>query len=138
MTEHFIPGTIPSAMCHWHADGALRLPAEYAEWAAVSEVRPAGDVPAVTRAARMTVSRAVLTISSPQDGDRYRMPPGVDARFATIALRASGVEPAARVRWYVDGVRVGGGRWAPAPGRHEIRAESGAESAVATITVEDR
>jgi hypothetical protein len=79
-----------------------------------------------------------LTITSPQDGDHYRLLPGVDARYATIALRASGAGPGDGIRWYVDGARVPGGRWVPSPGRHEIRVESGAARAVATITVADR
>jgi hypothetical protein len=79
-----------------------------------------------------------LTITSPQDGDHYRLPPGVDARYATIALRASGAGPGDRIRWYVDGAQIRSGRWAPSPGRHEIRVESGVERAVAIITVDDR
>jgi penicillin-binding protein 1C len=132
LAEYFIPGTIPRTMCDWHADGAVRLPVVYVEWAA------AHDEPPAARPAKESVDRSVLTISSPQDGDHYRLTPGVDPRFATIALRASGVDDPARVRWYVDGVRVNGGRWVPAPGRHEIRAESGTQGAAATITVEDR
>ncbi|HWA17083.1 MAG TPA: penicillin-binding protein 1C, partial [Gemmatimonadales bacterium] len=34
MTEWFKPGTIPSAVCHWHDNGEVHLPVEYAEWAA--------------------------------------------------------------------------------------------------------
>jgi penicillin-binding protein 1C len=137
LTEYFIPGTIPRTMCDWHRDGAVRLPNLYAEWAAAHDEPPAAPPPG-PRPARVSGGGTVLTISSPQDGDRYRLPPGVDPRFATIALRASGGDDPARVTWYVDGVRVSGGRWVPAPGRHEIRAESGTQGAAATITVEDR
>jgi hypothetical protein len=137
VTEYFVPGTIPHATCDWHVDGAVRLPPMYAEWAAAFGEPIAPPASPAPRPLRAPGGRSALTISSPQDGDRFRLPPGVDRRFATIALRASGVDDPTKVRWYVDGVRVRGGRWVPAPGRHQIRVESGTEGAVATITVED-
>ena len=62
-------------------------------------------------------------ILSPLDGDRYQVPPGVDARYATIALRAAGASPG-DVRWFVDGRRAEGTRWPLAAGAHTIRAVS--------------
>ncbi len=140
LTEQFVPGTIPRVACDWHQDEGLRLPAAYAEWAAVNEA-PAtmgGGAVAPRPGAVARSGPAVLTITSPQDGDRYRLPPGVDPRYATIPLRATAAGTAGSIRWYVDGARVSGPRWVPAPGRHEITAESGSARAVATITVEDR
>jgi penicillin-binding protein 1C len=137
VTEYFIPGSVPATTCDWHEEDGLRLPALYAEWAAVHEphdARQPGSPSAVARSPRPMP----LTITSPQDGDHYRLPPGVDARYATIALRASGAGPGDRIRWYVDGAQIRSGRWAPSPGRHEIRVESGVERAVAIITVDDR
>ena len=46
----------------------------------------------------------------------------MDPRYATLALRAAGGSGA--VRWFVDGQPVAGERWALAPGRHAIRAET--------------
>ena len=65
---------------------------------------------------------APFRILSPQNGDRYALPIGVDPRYATLALRAAGGSGA--VRWFVDGRPVAGERWALAPGRHAIRAET--------------
>jgi penicillin-binding protein 1C len=136
VTEHFVPGSVPATTCDWHEADGLRLPAPYAEWAAVDAPR----VPPLPTAGSATArTRPMpLTITSPQDGDHYRLLPGIDARYATIALRASGAGTGEGIRWYVDGARVHGGRWVPSPGRHEIRAESGVARAVATITVADR
>jgi hypothetical protein len=61
-------------------------------------------------------------IVSPRDGDRYRAAPGVPSRYTTIALRSAGGGSQA-VRWFVDGQRVEGGRWALIGGRHVVRAE---------------
>ena len=54
----------------------------------------------------------------------YRVPAGVDARFATVALRAAG-GAGHGVRWYVDGRLQRAGRWTLAPGRHRVRAVDG-------------
>ena len=41
---------------------------------------------------------AGFRIVSPLEGDRYQVPPGVEARYATIALRAAGAPGDAPVR----------------------------------------
>src|SRR6185503_18404036 len=64
-------------------------------------------------------------IISPADGDRYQIPPGMEARYATIALRA---ESAQQVRWFIDGKPHGSSRWQLSPGRHAIRAVAGERS----------
>jgi membrane carboxypeptidase/penicillin-binding protein PbpC len=46
--------------------------------------------------------------------------PRVDARYATVALRAAGSEGG--VRWLVDGRELPEQRWALVPGPHTIRA----------------
>jgi hypothetical protein len=112
-------------------NGGVALPAEYAEWA--GEVEPALPAPAPATATR---SEDRFKIVSPLDGDRYRVPPGSDPRYATIALRAAGPgTPAAR--WYVDGARYAGTRWTLVPGTHRIRAlGAGGQHAEISITVE--
>jgi membrane carboxypeptidase/penicillin-binding protein PbpC len=65
---------------------------------------------------------AGLRIVSPRDGDVYRVPPGTDPRYATIALRAAGTGPGEQVRWLVDGRPVPEERWPLVPGRHVVTA----------------
>ena len=125
MLEWFVPGTEPARPCDWHRGGGVHLPAEYAEWAEQTGTRP--DVEqAAQQEAPVKVStlwpagREPLRILSPQDGDKYRIPPGVEARYATIALRAAG--GAGAIRWWIDGRPASTTRWQLAPGTHVIRA----------------
>ncbi len=112
MVEWFVPGTEPSRDCDWHRGGgdSVVLPAEYADWrgGAGVEANPA----------------AAFRITSPQDGDSYGVPVGVDARYATLALRAAGGASALGVRWFVDGRETRESRWQLTPGTHTIRAET--------------
>ncbi|HMV31501.1 MAG TPA: hypothetical protein PKA50_05210, partial [Gemmatimonadales bacterium] len=78
---------------------------------------------------------ARLTITSPQHGDHYQIPPGVEGRYATIALRAAGAPAGAPVRWMLDGHPVTAGRWTLVPGRHRVRAISGGMTDEVEITV---
>jgi hypothetical protein len=72
-------------------------------------------------------------IVSPLDGDVYRVPPGSDPRYSTVALRAAG----GRARWFVNGRAHAPGRWALRPGTHRFRAVSAAgEADEAIIRVE--
>jgi hypothetical protein len=75
-------------------------------------------------------------IVSPLDGDHYRVPPGADPRYATIALRAAGPgSPASR--WYVDGAPYRPTRWTLTRGLHRIRAlGAGGQQAEISVTVE--
>jgi membrane carboxypeptidase/penicillin-binding protein PbpC len=94
----------------------VQLPDEYRDWARQSSARIAFEKPernAVVRAFRLT---------SPRDGDRYEIPAGVDAKYATIALQVAGAR--APVRWLVDGRSVAGPRWSLVAGSHVIRAVS--------------
>ena len=75
-------------------------------------------------------------IASPQNGDRYQVPPGVDARYATIALRAAGADPSS-VRWFVDGRLTRARRLPLVAGTHVIRASASAsESDEIRVTIE--
>jgi hypothetical protein len=107
---------------------------EYAEWAATE--RDAAFAPEVQPVSSRGGSVTRLTIISPEQGDLYRIPPGVESRYASIALRAAGAARPEDIRWYVDGRHVGGPRWILVPGRHQIRAETGRERADVTIIVE--
>ncbi|HSE66908.1 MAG TPA: hypothetical protein VLB12_07975, partial [Gemmatimonadales bacterium] len=70
------------------------------------------------------------------NGDRYRLPPGVESRYATIALKATGVPLHARVTWFVDGKRATKERWELVSGRHRFRAEAGHASDEVEVIVE--
>lgn len=116
MSEWFMPGTEPTRECDWHRAGRVVLPVEYTEWKPAATAGWVDPGPA----ARGSEGPTEFRILSPQDGDRYSLPVGADARYATIALRAAGGDGS--VRWFVDGREWRQGRWRLAPGRHVIRA----------------
>jgi penicillin-binding protein 1C len=162
--EWFKPGSEPGDTCDWHREDGVHLPGEYAEWehstlpgsafrvprAAFNDVPPtAYRVPDVTLASGVAMGMSSTAgqnaergtrndqfrITSPQSGDRYRIPPGVGARYATVGLRSVGGGGA--VRWRVDGKPVSGGRWSLVAGSHSITAESDSgERAEVRIEVE--
>ncbi len=124
MDEWFLPGTEPTRACDWHQGARVAWPVEYAEWATTvgqSDSRTVGLTAPNGPTVRPS-DRPTFHILSPQSGDRYALPVGVDPRYATLALRAAGGSGA--VRWFVDGRPVAGERWPLAPGRHAIRAET--------------
>jgi penicillin-binding protein 1C len=127
-TEWFRPGTAPVASCHWHGVDGTHLPAAFAEWAQQTgvQVAPASTVSPAAASRAASDSAAGFRILSPQAGDVYRVPAGVAARYATVALRVAGESGGRPVRWYVDGRPYRGARWALQPGRHTIRALDGA------------
>jgi membrane carboxypeptidase/penicillin-binding protein PbpC len=111
LVEWFIPGTEPSKDDDWERGGRLSLPAEYAEWASGQGGRWASAAGA---------GEDRFRIVTPRGGDHYSVPLGVEARYATLSLRASG--RTGPVRWSVDGREVRDARWPLAPGPHTIRA----------------
>jgi len=113
LVEWFIPGTEPAKADDWERGGRLALPAEYAEWAAGQGGR---------WAAAAGAGEDRFRIVTPRPGDRYTVPLGVEARYATLPLRASG--RAGPVRWFVDGREVPDARWPLVPGPHTIRAQA--------------
>ncbi len=138
--EWFAPGVVPGRDCDWHQPGGVALPAEYAEWAeqeaTAGVVAPDPDPRAIATAAT-TATDARFRILSPLDGDVYRVPAGVDARYATVALRAAGGTSARGLRWFVDGQPHAGSRWALEPGAHRIRAVDGrGDSASVRVSVQ--
>jgi penicillin-binding protein 1C len=124
--EWFVPGTVPTEQCSWHREGRVVLPQLYAEWL---EQARAVETKVVARA-----DSAGFKIVSPLDGDRYTVPPSVDPRYSTIALRASGASGA--VRWTLDGRPVMTPRLPLVRGTHVIRAESGGESREVRFSVD--
>lgn len=118
--EWFRPGTAPSGVCRWHRNGGVVLPAIYQEWSEQSGQVHRTLAPPATELGDSTSGR--FRITSPLAGDRYSVPPGVDPRYATIALRAAGVKEGGRVRWTVNGKRITGARWVLQPGRFMVKA----------------
>jgi hypothetical protein len=133
MDEWLPPGAEPPRPDDWHRDGGIALPDEYAEWSASQRAMAGPAVPMTARETSPDVP-ARFRIISPRDGDRYAVPPGVDARYATVALRASG-GPGGAVRWEVDGRRVDAARIPLAPGRHVISA-AGPGGVVDVVAIE--
>ncbi len=126
--EWFWPGSAPARVCDWHRDDGVVLPVAYAEWLRTegqTEPRSPSPAPATGRAGPYPASESPeFKITSPQDGDRYRIPPGVDPRYSTLALQAVGARPHEEVHWLVDGRPMPGERWALVRGGHAIRAET--------------
>lgn len=131
--EWFVAGTAPVQRDDWVRGGRVRLPAEYASWVAQAgqgfvidhdpdwvDPRDRIDPDATFEPRTRVAEPAGFRITSPADGDVYRMPPGVPRDYATLALRAAG--EAGAVRWFVDGAPHEAQRWALRPGAHVIRA----------------
>jgi penicillin-binding protein 1C len=126
-TEWFVPGTEPSERDNWERGGRVTLPDEYASWTAQTTRVAIAREPAWQDSADVEPSArperpASFRILSPVDGDRYAIPSGVDSRYATIALRAAGVQVAREVRWSVDGAAYTKERWPLSTGEHVIEA----------------
>lgn len=141
LTEWFAPNSVPTATDDWERDGRVVLPDVYAEW---SQQQGGMSMPRAAFASAAPAARTTsdsvrvprFRILSPQDGDKYAVPTGVESRYATISLRAVGAG-AAEVRWLVDGAPYDGERWQLAPGTHVFKAVSArGESAEARIAVE--
>ena len=145
VNEWFVPGTEPTRFDDWERDGRIVLPSEYSEWAQGGMTRAVAERPLTTGSseraepARPLASDTVETFRmvSPLDGDRYTAPPGVDAKYATIPLRAAG-PGATRVAWTIDGQTFDGARWSLAPGTHVITAKSAGGAAVSAHITVDR
>ena len=148
LTEWFAPGTAPARADDWEQNGRVTLPAEYADWsrqglAPVAELALTArrDTPRMHALAHPSDSTSDadatrFKILSPRDGDRYAIPAGVDARYATIPLRAAGPR-SAKVHWTIDGRLHQTTRWSLAVGTHVIRATTTAgDTAEARIVVE--
>lgn len=144
IAEWFAPGTEPKRVDDWERDGRVVLPADYAEWSRGGLSPVATDMNLTASRSRQSVAGGAdsaalpreFRIVSPLDGDRYAIPAGVEARYATIPLRAGG-RGSERVRWSIDGRTYVAERWALVEGTHIVRAvsESG-EVAEARIVVE--
>ena len=121
-TEWFSSGSAPSRICGWHRNGRVILPAAYQEWAEQSDFP---DRPyRISESAAGDSSAGRFHITSPGAGDRYSVPPGVDRRYATIALRSAGSSEPAGIHWTVNGKEVRGGRWTLEPGRFTVTARA--------------
>ena len=140
LTEWFAPGTAPTKHDDWQQGARTTLPAEFSEWRiqggdAMLALRADGTSRASPTLARDS-TRQHFRISSPQNGDRYRLPAGVDARYATIALRTEGAA-SREVRWFIDGKLTTAQRMPLIAGSHVIRASaSDTESDEVRVTIE--
>lgn len=124
-TEWYSPDDPAGTPCDWHrADGGLVLPPEYADWTHLAAVEPARTVFPARLVTSVPAPAASFRIVAPQDGDRYRIPPGVEPRYATLSFRTEGVAEHETVRWLVDGDPIAEPRWQLRPGRHVVRAET--------------
>ena len=119
LDEWFLPGTAPVHYCDWHRDGTVVWPGEYVEWADQN-----GRVATPPAALTTTARASQFQIVSPRAGDRYQIPPGIDPRYATVALRAASAPTDGAIHWFIDGRRVVGSRWILSPGVHVARAVS--------------
>jgi penicillin-binding protein 1C len=120
LDEWFLQGTAPTRDCDWHQRGAVVWPAEYVEWAQQNGKAAVGEAAADRAAAKGAGGQ--FQIVSPRGGDRYEIPPGIDPRYATIALRATATPGDGAVRWFVDGRQIHNSRYVLTPGTHVIRA----------------
>ena len=118
--EWFTRGTEPTGTCHWHRNGNVVLPAVYQEWA--EQVGIPRQKALVAQAEAADSTGGAFRITSPSAGDRYSVPPGVDRRYATIALRTAGGKDPGRIRWAVNGTPVNAVRWPLQPGRFTVTA----------------
>ncbi|HUC40734.1 MAG TPA: hypothetical protein VMR92_07845, partial [Gemmatimonadales bacterium] len=118
LDEWFLVGTTPERPCDWHQGSTIVWPAEYIEWA--EQNGAAGEAAASETAANGGGSQ--FQIVSPRTGDRYEIPPGIDPRYATIALRAATTAADGAVHWFIDGRQVRESRWVLVPGAHLVRA----------------
>lgn len=139
LAEWFVPGTEPKRVDDWERGGRVTLPDEYAEWSrqalrVVSEpvalASTSADSRPLPNATRLSAAdslrrehSAIFHIASPLDGDRYSIPPGIEARYATIPLRAAGAD-ADGVTWIVDGKVYDQERWQLQLGEHVVQAKS--------------
>lgn len=136
--EWFAPGTAPERECDWHRPGGVALPAEYQEWADQTHAVRAEVSAAPTTAGDLSSGR--FRISSPRDGDVYQVPPGVEPRYATLALRAAGAGADGRLSWTINDRPYGEPRWGLEPGRYSFvaRTPSGSVDSVRIQVIRDR
>ena len=148
LSEWFAPGTVPTRTDDWERDGRVTLPSEYADWSRQGLVPVAPGLRLAATRGTHALARpeprdsareartALFRIVSPMDGDRYAIPAGVEARYATIPLRAGG-RGAQRVRWSIDGRAYDAERWTLVAGTHVVRATTDhGDVAEARIVVE--
>ena len=125
----------------WLADGCNDAAiVELADEDAVRAVRP--DFAALREVPRMAVvtargDRETIASKARHVIELWERSPGVDPRYATIALRSAGSRSPGSVSWWVDGRAWRGSRLPLTPGEHLIRARtSRGDSAEVRIVVE--
>lgn len=131
--EWFVPGTEPDRQCDWHRGDGVVLPAMYDEWSQQASLAAGTHV---AKGPRPGSDAGPFRITSPASGDRYQVPPGVEARYATLALRTAGGNGKGRVQWTVNGEPYADSRWALRLGTNTFVARSpGGERDSVTVEV---
>lgn len=124
----------------WHRDGAVVLPARFAEWQRRQlqqlDIDPTAVATRNDVAGESADGAGALRLLSPRDGDVYRLPVGPARQVATVALQATGAR-AEELEWTVDDRRVSSGRWHLEPGVHVIRVRA-STGAMAEARIEVR
>ncbi len=128
LTEWFAPGTTPAEGDTWETAAGVQMPEEYQGW-----IRQNAAATGVQVSLQQAAPDTRFRVTSPHDGDRYAIPAGVAARYASIRLEASGAR--GPVDWLIDGKPFRGERWTPVPGTHVIVALSSGESSSAHFEV---
>ena len=130
--ERFAEGTVPSRTCDAHGDdGALLLPARYAEW--IARVHPAGM--RVGEPARATVAAAPMVVA-PRDGARMLVDPRRGETRVPLRAVVAGAT-VSDVAWEIDGRPHAGPTWPLSPGDHRFVAIwSGRRSEPSVVRVE--
>jgi penicillin-binding protein 1C len=105
----WLPRDAPVEFCAWHHASGVSWPAEYREWAAAHERRPAGDAP------RATVARdTTFRITSPPNDATYLVDPTLHREFQALHLRATH-----DATWVIDG-KPAPREWPLRTGQHTI------------------
>jgi len=106
------------------------LPAEYSNWeASLGRIPP----PDPTSAAKYGYNRVHITITQPQNGERYLVEPGYNLETQSIELKAETLNNIPFLEWIVNGELLQKSEWPytgylpTRPGKYKIQAVYGSE-----------
>ena len=127
--EYFTRGTEPSAECDWHQGGKIVIPEKYEDWAKKN----------INESIVEVAYQEGMKISSPAEGDIYRIDSSIPGESQAIELRAMCETP--NIEWFVNGKYYGSGKrvfWTLQPGEFTIKAvaDGKIEDSVSIIIVQ--